>query len=64
VSGEESALVPSEPGDWPRFYALLVRALRDGGLPPVDPHDAVATLRIIEAARLSAARREVVALSG
>ena len=63
VSGEESARVPSERGDWPRFYELLVRALRDGDLPPVDPHDAVATLRIIEAARHSAERREVVTLS-
>ena len=62
VSGEESTPVPSERGDWPRFYALLVRALRDGDPPPVDPRDAVATLRVIEAARRSAERREVVAL--
>jgi len=27
VSGEESEPVPSENGDWPQFYALLVRAL-------------------------------------
>jgi predicted dehydrogenase len=64
VTGEESVPVPSERGAWPRFYALLVRALRNGGPPPVDPHDAVATLRVIEAARHSAARREVVTLSG
>jgi predicted dehydrogenase len=64
VSGEESAPVPSERGDWPRFYALLVRALRNGGPPPVDPRDAVTTLRVIEAARHSAAHREVVTLSG
>jgi scyllo-inositol 2-dehydrogenase (NADP+) len=63
VTGEESEPVPSERGDWPRFYALLVRALRDGDPPPVDPHDAVATLRVLEAARRSAARGEVVALS-
>ena len=64
VNGEESEAVPSERGDWPRFYALLVRALREGGPPPVDPRDAVATLRVIEAARRSAARLEVVTLSG
>jgi predicted dehydrogenase len=64
VSGEESTPAPSERGDWPRFYALLVRALRDGGPPPVDPRDAVATLRVLEAARFSAARREVVTLPG
>ena len=63
VSGEESAPVPSERGDWPRFYALLLRALRDGDSPPVDPHDAVAALRVLEAARRSAASREVVTLS-
>lgn len=63
MSGEESEPVPSERGDWPRFYSLLVRALREGEPPPVDPHDAVATLRVLEAARLSAARCEVVALS-
>ena len=64
VSGQESAPMPSERGNWPRFYALVVRALRDGDPPPVDPHDAVGTLRIIEAARHSAARAEAVTLSG
>jgi scyllo-inositol 2-dehydrogenase (NADP+) len=63
VRGDESVPVPSERGDWPRFYALLLRALRDGDPPPVDPRDAVATLRVIEAARQSAASREVVTLS-
>ena len=63
VDGDESVAVPSERGDWPRFYALLLRALRDGDPPPVDPRDAVATLRVIEAARQSAASREVVTLS-
>jgi predicted dehydrogenase len=62
VCGEERSPVPSERGDWPLFYALLVRALRDGEPPPVDPHDAVATLRVLEAARRSAASREVVTL--
>jgi predicted dehydrogenase len=62
VNGEESVPVPSERGDWPQFYALLVRALRDGDPPPVDPRDAMATLRVIEAARRSAASREIVTL--
>jgi predicted dehydrogenase len=35
---------------------------RDGGEPPVDPRDAVAVLRVIEAARLSAAEGRVVAV--
>ena len=62
VTGDDSAPVPSERGDWPRFYALLAGALRDGGPPPVDPHDAVATLRVLEAARASAASQTVVPL--
>ena len=60
--GEVSDVVPSERGDWPRFYALLSEALRSGGPPPVEPRDAVRTLRIIEAARKSAATRTIVAI--
>jgi predicted dehydrogenase len=55
--------VPSERGDWPRFYTLLATALRDGGPPPVDPRDAVAVLRVLEHARLSAANRTVVGIA-
>lgn len=62
ITGEHSAPVPSERGDWPQFYALLLRALRDDGPPPVDPHDAVAALRVLEAARRSAGSHEVVSL--
>jgi scyllo-inositol 2-dehydrogenase (NADP+) len=42
------------PGAYERYYALLRDALISGGPPPVDPADAVATLRVIEAARQSA----------
>jgi len=63
MHGEEGTPVPSERGDWPRFYALLVSALRDGGPPPVDPRDAAATLRVIEAARRSAAHHDVQTLA-
>jgi predicted dehydrogenase len=55
VRGDESTPVPSEPGDWPAFYAKLERALRSGGPPPVDPADAVAGLEVLDAARRSAA---------
>jgi scyllo-inositol 2-dehydrogenase (NADP+) len=54
VAGEQSVPVPPEPGDWRRFYTLLRDALRDGGPPPVDPLDAVETLRVLEAARRAA----------
>jgi predicted dehydrogenase len=55
--------VPTEPGDYRRFYALLEAALRTGGEPPVDPRDAVAVLRLIEAARASARGRATVRTS-
>ncbi len=43
-------------GDYQRFYASVRDALALGAPMPVDPSDAVAVLRIIEAARTSAAR--------
>jgi predicted dehydrogenase len=43
--------VPTEPGDYPAFYAGVARCLREGGPPPVDPSDAVRVLEIIDAAR-------------
>jgi scyllo-inositol 2-dehydrogenase (NADP+) len=62
VAGERSVPVPGQPGDWPRFYRLLEQALREGGPPPVDPGDAVAALRVLEAARQSAAMRQTVTI--
>ena len=43
-------------GDYRRFYASVRDALLRGTPMPVDPSDAVAVLRVIEAARESAAR--------
>ena len=62
VQGSESEPVPSEPGDWPRFYRELERALREGGDPPVDPAGAVAALEVLDAARQSATERRTVSL--
>jgi scyllo-inositol 2-dehydrogenase (NADP+) len=55
--------VPTEPGAWPAYYAGIAAALRDGAPPPVDAADAVQGLRIIEAARRSAAERTVIELA-
>ena len=52
--------VPTEPGAYRRFYEGLVDALRGVAPPPVDPHDAVTTLAVIEAAQQSAAERRVI----
>ena len=62
ITEEKSEPVPSERGDWPRFYAELERALRQGSPPPVDPWDAVAGLEILDAGRRSAATSTVVSL--
>jgi scyllo-inositol 2-dehydrogenase (NADP+) len=62
VAGEQSVPVPPEPGDWPRFYALLRDALVSGAPPPVDPLDAVRTLRVLDAARRGARDRSIVSL--
>jgi predicted dehydrogenase len=62
VAGDQSVPVPPEPGDWPRFYALVRDAVRGAGPPPVDPRDAVVTLRVLETARLAARERRVIAL--
>jgi predicted dehydrogenase len=58
-----TAAVELLPGAYERFYAGVRDAVRDGAPPPVDPWDAVLGLRIIEAARRSAARGVVVPLA-
>jgi scyllo-inositol 2-dehydrogenase (NADP+) len=55
-------LVETVPGSYETYYALLRDALLSGGPPPVDPADSIAVLRIIEAARESARRGEVMRL--
>jgi predicted dehydrogenase len=54
--------VETEPGAYQLFYAGLAEALRSGGPPPVDPNDAVVGLRILDAARHSAASGTTVRL--
>lgn len=55
-------LVPTETGAYRRFYEGVVDALRGVAPPPVNPHDAIAALAVIEAARLSAAEHCVIAI--
>ncbi|MDT3396614.1 Gfo/Idh/MocA family oxidoreductase [Streptomyces sp. B1866] len=54
--------VPSLPGDYPAYYAAVATALRLGGPPPVTAAEAAATLRVLEAARRSAAEGRTVSL--
>jgi predicted dehydrogenase len=62
VQGEQREQVPTERGCWPEFYRQLLVALAGDGLNPVNPHDAVASARVLDAARLSALEGRVVAL--
>ncbi|MGQ4615319.1 Gfo/Idh/MocA family protein [Nocardia sp. R7R-8] len=48
--------VPTAPGAYPQFYSGMAAALLDGAPVPVDPYDAVTTLRLLTRARKSAAR--------
>ncbi|MFJ2778942.1 MULTISPECIES: Gfo/Idh/MocA family oxidoreductase [unclassified Kitasatospora] len=60
---ESAASIPTDPGDYPAFYAGIAAALASPGTPPpVDPHDAVATLAVLEAARAAAATGTTVRL--
>jgi predicted dehydrogenase len=62
VTGDYSIPIRSERGSWQAFYRLLEDALRTGGPPPVDPADAVAALRVLEAARRAAETRATLPL--
>jgi predicted dehydrogenase len=61
--GDRVPRVPSSPGGYLRFYEAMAAAVRDGAPLPVDPDDAIAALDIIEAARASAERGEIIALA-
>jgi scyllo-inositol 2-dehydrogenase (NADP+) len=52
--------VPTLDGDYPAYYAGIVSALREGTPPPVTAAEAVATIKVLEAARVSAAESRVV----
>jgi scyllo-inositol 2-dehydrogenase (NADP+) len=63
VAGEESSPVPTLPGGYADFYPAVVRALRSGDPPPVDPEDALAVLRVLEAARRSSEQGGVITIA-
>jgi predicted dehydrogenase len=55
-----STPVPSQVGAWEAFYTGFARGVRGEAAPPVDPWDAVATLAVLDAARVSATTGAVV----
>lgn len=62
ASGRDSRPVPTEPGNYLRYYELLAAALRCGGPAPVPASDGVQALKIIEAAMASAESKQVLSL--
>ncbi|MBB2913319.1 putative dehydrogenase [Streptosporangium becharense] len=61
-AGDDRRAVPTEHGDYARFYRDVADCLLRGAPPPVDPEQVVEALTVLEAARLSAAERRVVTL--
>jgi predicted dehydrogenase len=62
VRGDDGAVVPTLPGAWNTFYPAFAAAVRGLGPVPVDPHDAVATATVLDAARRSATDGVLVSL--
>lgn len=67
ISGERSIPIRPERGSWQTFYArfrdvLAGTVLVASASLPVDPRDAVASLRVIEAARRSVTEQRIVSL--
>ncbi|WP_025128157.1 Gfo/Idh/MocA family oxidoreductase [Pseudomonas sp. PH1b] len=62
--GSERQRVPSERGAWPCFYRQLLEALQGRGEVPVTAAEALATTRVLDAARRSALHRQVVEMAG
>ena len=58
----DGEIVPAQRGRWSSFYSAFARAVRGAGELPVNPWDAVAALEVLDAARVSASRGEVVRL--
>ncbi|RMB61821.1 Gfo/Idh/MocA family protein [Tessaracoccus antarcticus] len=56
VSDGHTERIPTLRGDYPAFYSGVAAAVRGEAAPPVDPHDALEVVRIIEWAHRVAAQ--------
>ncbi|TCV69345.1 Gfo/Idh/MocA family oxidoreductase [Neorhizobium sp. S3-V5DH] len=54
--------IASEQGRYHAYYEAFAAAVRDGALPPVTTQEAIATLAVLDAARISAAESRTVAI--
>ncbi|WP_349365490.1 MAG: Gfo/Idh/MocA family oxidoreductase [Nitratireductor rhodophyticola] len=59
-----SERVPSEQGRYHDHYAAFLRAVKEGGEPPVTPAEAAHVLAVLDAARLSAANGHSINVDG
>jgi predicted dehydrogenase len=57
--GAGSEVVPTERGRWDIFHPAFAAAVRGDGPVPVDPWDAVASMAVLDAARVSAATGQI-----
>lgn len=64
IAGSEERDLPLLPGGYEHFYADVADWLNGDGEAPVDPADSLTVMRVIESARASSKRREVVPFSG
>ena len=62
--GSAAVPQPTERGRWDTYHPAFAAAVRGGGPVPGDPRDAVATAEVLDAARASDARRELVVVTG
>jgi predicted dehydrogenase len=62
-TGDDARPVATQSGNYPAFYRLLERALRERAAPPVPANDAVRTLEVIEAAQKSTSERTTIPLT-
>ncbi|MEV4627955.1 Gfo/Idh/MocA family oxidoreductase [Micromonospora sp. NPDC049523] len=60
--GETTTVVPTERGRWDTYYPAFAAAVRGTAPVPVDPWDAVASLKVLAAARTSATQAETIPL--
>ncbi|MFO2465943.1 Gfo/Idh/MocA family oxidoreductase [Pseudomonas sp. 15FMM2] len=61
--GPERERIPTQKGCWNQFYSQLLIAIQGNGPLPVDARDARETTRVLDAARLSAQRQQVVEMA-
>ncbi|MFS2222329.1 Gfo/Idh/MocA family oxidoreductase [Pantoea sp. B65] len=55
-------VIPSEQGAYQAYYQQFARAVLEGGKPPVTAEEAIQTIKVLDAARISAAEGRVVTI--